>query len=75
MKATADSNVNNKIWVKIKENKIKFDETAVWLPNRVINRCPATILAIRRTASVRGRMILLIDSIKTIKGIKGVGVL
>ena len=75
MKATADSKVRRRIWVKIREARIKFDETAVWFPKRVMSKCPATILAIRRTAKVRGRIILLMDSIKTIKGMRGVGVL
>lgn len=43
-------------------------------PNKVNNKCPAIILAVRRIAKVRGRMINLIDSIKTIKGIKINGV-
>lgn len=43
-------------------------------PNKVSNKCPAIILAVRRIASVRRRMINLIDSIKTIKGIKINGV-
>jgi len=75
MKATADSSVKRRIWVKIKETKIKLEEEAVWFPRRVINKCPATILAIRRTASVKGRIIFLIDSIRTIKGMRRVGVL
>jgi len=54
---------------------MKLDETAVWLPSRVIKRCPATILAIRRTAKVKGRIMFLIDSIRTIKGIRAPGVL
>jgi hypothetical protein len=40
-----------------------------------MRRWPATILAIRRTARVRGRMIFLTDSISTIKGISRLGVL
>jgi hypothetical protein len=44
------------------------------LPNRVRRRCPAIILAANRTAKVPGRMILLIVSINTIKGIKTGGV-
>ena len=45
-----------------------------WLPSRVNRRCPATILAANRTERVRGRIILLTNSISTIKGIKGGGV-
>lgn len=59
----------------MRDVRIRLDDTAVWLPKRVIRRWPATILAIKRTAKVKGRMIFLIDSIKTIKGIKAVGVL
>lgn len=61
--------------MKISEIKIILWAAAVWLPSRVINRCPATILAISRTARVRGRMIFLIDSISTINGISAEGVL
>lgn len=42
--------------------------------NRVINRCPAIILAINRTARVPGRIIFLIVSIITIKDIRAIGV-
>lgn len=52
-----------------------LEATAVWFPNKVINKCPATIFAINRTESVIGRITLLIDSINTIKGIKAEGVL
>lgn len=52
-----------------------FDATAVWLPRSVINRCPATMFAIKRTDRVIGRITFLIDSIRTIKGIKAEGVL
>jgi len=50
------------------------EEDEVWFPNNVINKCPAIILADNRTAKVPGRIILLIDSIKTIKDINTVGV-
>jgi hypothetical protein len=43
-------------------------------PNKVRRRWPAIILADRRTAKVPGRIILLIVSIITIKGIKIEGV-
>lgn len=52
-----------------------MEATAVWLPKRVINKWPATILAIKRTERVIGRITFLIDSISTIKGIKAEGVL
>lgn len=43
-------------------------------PINVNKRCPAIILAVSRTASVPGRIIFLIVSIHTIKGIKIEGV-
>jgi len=45
------------------------------VPRSVIKRCPAIILAERRTVRVPGRIRLLIDSINTIKGISKEGVL
>lgn len=44
------------------------------LLNNVINKCPAIMLAVNRTARVPGRIILLIVSIKTINGIRMGGV-
>lgn len=44
------------------------------MPNNVNNKCPAIIFADNRTARVPGRIIFLIDSIITIKGIKIPGV-
>lgn len=43
-------------------------------PRRVKSKWPAIILAVNRIARVKGRMISLIDSIKTIKGIRIKGV-
>lgn len=43
-------------------------------PSKVSRRCPAIIFAAKRTASVPGRIIFLIVSIKTIKGIRTKGV-
>ena len=51
------------------------EATAVWFPNSVINKCPATIFAMRRTERVIGRITFLIDSMSTINGIRAVGVL
>lgn len=51
----------------------QLDEGAPCL-RRVKRRWPAIILAARRTDKVRGRIILLIISIITIKGIKAGGV-
>lgn len=41
---------------------------------RVSNRWPAIMLAVNRTVNVMGRIMFLIDSIQTIKGIKTKGV-
>lgn len=43
-------------------------------PNKVNNKCPAIMLAASRMASVPGRIMLLMVSINTIKGIKANGV-
>jgi len=45
------------------------------LPNKVRSKWPAIILADRRTVKVPGRITLLIVSIKTMKGIRKLGVL
>lgn len=44
------------------------------LDSNLISRCPATMFAVSRTASVMGRIIFLISSITTIKFISGAGV-
>ena len=74
MIATAASNVSSKI---CEANNIitKYkDREGPVLPSKVNKRCPAIILAASRTASVIGRIILLIVSINTINGISGPGV-
>lgn len=43
-------------------------------PKRLISKCPATILADRRTESVIGRIMFLTNSINTIKFISWKGV-
>ena len=43
-------------------------------PNSVNNKCPAVMFAVKRTASVPGRIRFLIVSIITINGINMVGV-
>ena len=43
-------------------------------PSKVNSKCPAVMLAVRRTANVQGRIRLLIVSIITINGINMVGV-
>lgn len=44
------------------------------LAKRLISRCPATILAVSRIARVIGRIMFLMNSIRTIKFIRGSGV-
>lgn len=46
----------------------------ILFPKRVNRRCPETILAINRILSVKGRIDVLINSIKTINLIRAVGV-
>lgn len=72
--ATADSSTNKAIWLKINTVNIKVDNIFPVLLIRVNNKCPAIIFAVNRTAKVPGRIILLIVSIQTIKGIKTPGV-
>jgi len=72
--ATAASNVRRRICVKISLTRMILEAVAVWLPRSVINRCPATMFAISRTDRVIGRIKFLIDSIKTINGIRAPGV-
>ena len=43
-------------------------------PKRVRRRCPAIMLAVKRMERVNGRMINLIDSMITMKGIRINGV-
>jgi hypothetical protein len=43
-------------------------------PSRVNSKCPAIIFAVKRTASVPGRIRLLIVSMTTMNGISIVGV-
>jgi len=43
-------------------------------PRSDSKRCPAIMLAVRRIAKVRGRIIKLMDSMITIKGMRRVGV-
>jgi hypothetical protein len=71
---TATSNVRRTTWVRA-SIQVKFLLTeAVRLPRRVRSKCPAIMLADRRTASVPGRIIFLIDSIRTINDIRADGV-
>lgn len=72
--ATAASKVNKRICVIIKIEIIIEDKEDPVFPNRVNSKWPAIILAESRTANVPGRIIFLIVSIITMKGIKTDGV-
>jgi len=76
IRATAASRVRRIIWRAKSMLKIT-DEVMyeVWDPKSVKRRWPAIIFAESRTVKVPGRIILLIDSINTIKGIRRLGVL
>lgn len=71
--ATAVSNNIKNIWIKI-STLTAILALVVLFPNKVINRCPAIIFAINRTARAPGRIIFLIVSIHTINGINIIGV-
>ena len=71
---TADSKINSKNCVIIKIHIKDIINDGPVLPRRVINKWPAIILAVSRTARVPGRITFLIVSINTIKGIKTLGV-
>ena len=74
MHATATSKSNNNTnLIKRAINTVK-DTNGPWDPNKVNNRWPATIFAANRIANVAGRIILLTVSIRTITGIKNLGV-
>lgn len=70
---TLNSRINNKIWIIIIIIVIKIGLIADCL-NRVNNKWPAIILAVKRIASVHGRIKFLIVSINTINGIRKEGV-
>lgn len=73
--ATAHSNVNRATCAIIMMIKINlFLISGPVFPRRVRRRCPAIILAVNRIARVLGRIIFLISSIHTIKGIRRLGV-
>lgn len=74
MIATAVSRVNKRSCATIRRDTMKVERELPVFPNSVNNKWPAIILADNRTANVPGRIILLIVSIKTIKGISTGGV-
>jgi hypothetical protein len=54
--------------------KRKLESIGPFEESSVINKCPAIIFAVNRTARVPGRIKFLIVSINTIKGIRIGGV-
>lgn len=71
---TLNSNVNKIIWIIIKIIIINIIDEFVVSLNNVNNKWPAIIFAVKRIDNVIGRIIFLVVSIKTIKGIKIIGV-
>ena len=74
MMATAISKIINIVWNNIIIINIIFMLDVALSPSSLINKCPAIIFAINRTARAPGRIIFLIVSIHTINGISTVGV-
>lgn len=74
MSATAISRVSKIQEVEITVQPKNLLKTLPYPPRRARRRCPATILADKRIAKVSGRIRELILSIKTINGIRTVGV-
>jgi len=72
---TEISKINKRIWT-LSIIKITGIELIIWpdLPSKESKRCPAIMFAERRIANVKGRIIKLIDSIITMKGIRIIGV-
>jgi hypothetical protein len=74
MIATADSRISKVICPTIRRITRAVDRDGPVFPRSVINKCPAIIFAVNRTAKVPGRITFLIVSIHTINGIKTPGV-
>lgn len=74
MTATADSSIKSNNCAKINNEIIIVEREFPVFPSKVKSKWPAIILADNRTANVPGRMIFLMVSIITIKGIKTDGV-
>lgn len=71
---TAHSRINSSNWVTKRTLTIIVDNEVPVFPRRVNKRWPAIMLAVNRIASVPGRIIFLIVSMHTIKGIRTGGV-
>ena len=74
MIATAPSRINRRICAVISTVNNVWLIDGPLFPNRVNNKCPAIMFAVKRTASVPGRIRFLIVSIMTINIINMVGV-
>lgn len=74
MHATADSRTIRRISADISGASINQLVETSWFPKSVKSRCPAIMLAARRTERVMGRIMLLMISMITIKGIRTGGV-
>jgi ribosomal protein L30E len=72
--ATAISKLARAIWALITTGSAISGVKGVIEVSRETSKCPAIILAVSRMARVRGRIMFLIVSTSTIKGIKIVGV-
>jgi len=71
--ATANSR-SKRVLIKIEVGINKIGVASLVSLRRLKRRWPAIILAVRRTESVVGRIILEIVSISTIKNLKAIGV-
>jgi len=74
MQATATSKSNKRISPTNNPIKVIIPNNGPWEPNKVNNKCPATIFAANRIANVAGRITFLTLSIITITGIRNLGV-
>lgn len=74
MQATADSSTSKRNSAVITPGNSLQDEVTIWLPSKVNKRWPAIIFAANRTDKVIGRIMFLIISMITIKGISAAGV-
>lgn len=71
---TATSNIVNLVWINKINGIIIILEFTILFPNNLINKWPAIIFAVSRTARDPGRIRFLIVSIITINGINMAGV-
>jgi hypothetical protein len=74
MRATAPSRILNKIGIIIMKICLVMFIVIKNLVSKDINKCPATMFAASRTDKVIGRIMILVNSINTMKFIKGTGV-